>query len=212
MIHCWQACIIGHKRNHSEEDQCLINDKITEFINKRCDTSKKAQQKGEKDAARKFTSEICDISCADCDKERQKLLKADTDSNASEKSLSCENCKQLRKEAANQKSGVNAQGAWISTFQTRNESKVPRNCSLIDKGVKDHCINTVTDKLLSTVNMKPLEDGRIWNKGGAVLFQYNIIQITEHLECPMFLEARGAWASSGYMHSGIGKEYFNQSG
>ena len=152
-----QACIIGHKRSHSHENQHLINNKMTDFINGRCDPPRKGEQKGIKEA----TLETCETFCSSCEAEHQKRSQA-SEGSITDKFTPCEKCKQLR----NNTCSVERQSTWLSTFQVRNESEVPRNCSLIDKDVKEYCINTVTDKLLSTVNMKELEDGRRWNKGG----------------------------------------------
>ena len=140
----------------------MINDKITDFINGRCDHSRKGKQKGIKQA----TLETCDLLCSNCEAEHQKRSQASDGSITADKFMPCEKCKQLR----NNTCSVDRQSTWLSTFQVRNESEVPRNCSLMDKDVKEYCINTVTDKLLSTVNMKELEDGRRWNKGGRIFF------------------------------------------
>ena len=56
--------------------------------------------------------------------------------------------------------------SWLNSFSARSGSEVPRNCSKVDRDVKDMIIQKVTDSLLSTTNVIQLEDGRSWNKGG----------------------------------------------
>ena len=56
--------------------------------------------------------------------------------------------------------------SWLDSFSARSDTEVPRNCSKVDRDVKDMIIKQVTDSLLSTTNVIQLEDGRSWNKGG----------------------------------------------
>ena len=104
--------------------------------------------------------------CADCASEKHRTLNPVTDSVVSV--TPCERCEELREQFRKEDCKSAKQGTWVDTFQTRNKSEVPRNCSRIDLGVKNFCITTVTNALLATENMKQLEDGRVWNKGGTI--------------------------------------------
>ena len=107
-----------------------------------------------------------DILCTDCDSEEHRTLNPVTDSVVSV--TPCKKCEELREQSCKEDCGSSKKGTWVDTFQTRNKSEVPRNCSQIDLGVKNFCITTVTNTLLATENMKQLEDGRMWNKGGTI--------------------------------------------
>ncbi len=151
----FQACIIGYKRNHPEEEHDEVDRKLKAIIDSRCSGATSADNKEKKHSDSSLTQpKVSQCTCGS---------KNSFDVTSNE---FCERCATLRRmKSADTES-------WVSDFKARDESDTPRNYSNIDLGVKDFVIKTVTDSLLSTTNTKQLEDGRTWNKGGADLMTF----------------------------------------
>ena len=76
--------------------------------------------------------------------------------------------------SADESSGLNSDNAWAVNFKPREYTQQVKNCTLVNRAVKDAIINKVFEAVLvampTTGSEVKREDGKVWQRGG----MYNI--------------------------------------
>ena len=73
---------------------------------------------------------------------------------------------------------------WSTDFAPRSKEEITRNCVTVRKETKEAVIRSVFEKLMSsnTCEVKQLENGKKWRKGGKEVFKMGAYKTTNETE------------------------------